>query len=71
MKDRLGSEDVIWDLTSLYQDTGDDNIKKDIENIKGMRKRAHSSKGSMHQIFLNFYCNMSLYSRSKGDKNVV
>jgi len=34
MKDILGSEDVIWDLTSLYRDTGDDNIKKDIENIK-------------------------------------
>ncbi|MCE8427964.1 MAG: M3 family oligoendopeptidase [Candidatus Methanoperedens sp.] len=35
MKDRLGSEDVIWDLTDLYKDTGDDNIEKDTENIKG------------------------------------
>jgi len=34
MKDRLGSEDVIWDLTSLYKDIGDDNIKNDIEYIK-------------------------------------
>lgn len=35
MKNRLGSEDVIWDLTDLYMDTDDDKIKKDIENIKG------------------------------------
>ncbi|MCX9081667.1 MAG: M3 family oligoendopeptidase [Candidatus Methanoperedens sp.] len=35
MKDRLGSEDVIWDLTDLYTDISDDNIEKDIENIKG------------------------------------
>ena len=34
MIDKLGSEDVIWDLTSLYKDTGDDNITKDIEYIK-------------------------------------
>src|SRR4030067_1500913 len=35
MKDRLGSEEVIWDLNALYKDTSDDNIKKDIEYIKG------------------------------------
>src|SRR5665811_57222 len=34
MIDKLGSEDVIWDLTSLYKDIGDDNITKDIEYIK-------------------------------------
>jgi oligoendopeptidase F len=34
MIDKLGSEDVIWDLSSIYNDTGDDNIKKDIEYIK-------------------------------------
>jgi len=35
MKDRLGSEDVIWDLTPFYRNTSDDNITKDLENIKG------------------------------------
>lgn len=35
MKDRLGSEDVIWDLTDLYTDIGDTNIKKDIDDVKG------------------------------------
>ncbi len=34
MNDRLGVEDVIWDLTSLYDKAGDDKIKKDIESIK-------------------------------------
>ena len=34
MKDRLGSEDVIWNLTDLYTDIGDDKIEKDIENIR-------------------------------------
>lgn len=34
MKEKLGSEDVTWDLTHLYQDTNDKNIIKDIETIK-------------------------------------
>ncbi len=34
MNEKSSSEDVIWDLTHLYQDTNDKNIKKDIETIK-------------------------------------
>lgn len=34
MKDKLGSEDVVWDLTHLYQDQNDENIETDIDSIK-------------------------------------
>jgi len=34
MANKLGSENVTWDLTPLYKDINDENIKKDIENIK-------------------------------------
>jgi oligoendopeptidase F len=34
MKDKLGSEHVIWNLSHLYQSVDDENIKKDIETIK-------------------------------------
>lgn len=34
MNDNLGSEHVTWDLTPLYKDINDENIKKDTEDIK-------------------------------------
>ncbi|MDW7776066.1 MAG: M3 family oligoendopeptidase [Methanosarcinales archaeon] len=34
MKDKLGSEDVLWDLTHLYQDQNDEKIGTDIDSIK-------------------------------------
>ncbi|HLB71161.1 MAG TPA: M3 family oligoendopeptidase [Candidatus Methanoperedens sp.] len=34
MKEKSGSEDVIWDLTHLYEDTSDKNIENDIAVIK-------------------------------------
>ena len=34
MKDKLGSEDVIWDLTHFYRDIHDENINKDLELIE-------------------------------------
>jgi oligoendopeptidase F len=34
MTAKLGSENVIWDLTPLYRGINDENIEKDIESIK-------------------------------------
>ncbi len=34
MEQKLGSEEVVWDLTHLYSDTNDRNINLDIEAIK-------------------------------------
>ncbi len=34
MEQKLGSEEVVWDLTHLYSDTNDRNINRDIEAIK-------------------------------------
>ncbi len=34
MKQNLGSEEVIWDLARLYNDTNDQSIDRDIETIK-------------------------------------
>ncbi len=43
MTAKLGSEDVIWDLTPLYRNINDENIEKDIETIKS-RVTSFSSK---------------------------
>ena len=51
MKDKLGSEEVIWDLTHLYQDQNDENIETDIDSIK-KRVTAFSTqyKGKLNSI---------------------
>lgn len=43
MNGTSGSEDVIWDLTSLYRGINDENIQKDIEDIRS-KVRAFSTR---------------------------
>ncbi|MDF1557419.1 MAG: M3 family oligoendopeptidase [ANME-2 cluster archaeon] len=51
MKDKLGSEEVLWDLTHLYQDQNDATIETDIDSIK-KRVAVFSTryKGKLHSI---------------------
>lgn len=43
MKDKLGTEEVIWDLTPLYKGINDENIKTDIDLIR-RRVKVFSTK---------------------------
>lgn len=51
MKGKLGSEDVIWDLTHFYRDIHDENINKDIESIeKNAAEFSSNYKGRLKQL---------------------
>lgn len=54
MNDKLGSEDVLWDLTHLYKDQDDEAIGTDIDSIKErVTEFSTQYKGNLNSISPN------------------